>query len=1315
MKLRTASILFTLASLLPSPCHARSGGGGGDPQPVEAPSRLTLPPTLTAAGTTTAIDGAAWGYVVWNSNNPEWLDTHEVAVYLRAANAPNFDLQGVMSMLTAPQAIKPWIERARALGDDMPAASYLTEQLYNQWRLKDTQGNPLASNPPLPTTLEDRLSMLGLRAQQNPSSAMALRQMGNARPVFRFLTGTAWAGPLGVANGQDVVIELRERLRATGAEGGVVGRVTLRAGFVEPLVAPGPPVQVPPPFVTQLPLASEQGLAISEATRFPDLGVAVRWAVPEALRRQILLTRGFMVWRIPNRFGAGGYVPANAAELDILSRQGKQPTDVGPVRALFRVPAPASKIFRTPAGDEAGESGEDVTNFDRDRTTWFASDDNSRYATDPTNLQHIIGTPYQEGVASKYYVAAVDLLGRYGALSPAGDGTAVHTLAPQVPEALRVDNIMKNHQQRLRVFWKPNKNEADGVSTTHYLIYRDRVANQKPDFFGHDVSTYPSRQNELVYLGAVEHPVTPGGVLSFDDDALAPAGNGADFGVTYFYCIRAAHLGPLGYNASPPSPAVFGTLRNRKGPDAPSGYVATDSPRVDIAFEPAVEQALSDTQAAAGMAVVRIEVERGSTHVNPDGTRQRIMQGVDWIEFSVSDSRTHDIISEPAFTPRLHFGEGDKVWYELPVKVDGASNPIYYARAASLAGRLSHKVTLQTQTALLAGRRYLLNVRVVAAPAIQMSPQAQFGRSIWVPFFHRGEEETVQSFTPLDVGSQTLKGGFAEPSETIRIRPCTLLIQYQEPGSSSWRNHDTARLEPGSHAFYFAMLPNFQAKIWSVWQIIDPPDTLDLGDGAHEARPAGSLTTVPIQIVMRIPDGAREYRIYRRIDSGPLALLKQDAGFWTQSVIDQVKLADALIPPYGCTIGYYGQAFDEHGNPSPLALLDVKVGTLPDLPVPTLDPLTAGGTLAAPTMNIRVACPSPGVEYLEVFVDPPVAAGVGFQLVDQATGELFSLQPGMPSGQTVHYTTSLVTSRIAAQDPTVPLLVTAEIPIEPNKKYSVEVRCLGARLYPGSWNISRNVSTRSVKRFFTWSPPINATTVPWPPKPVPPLLPFNPLIAAFRTGMTGPNTHSNVFAPGYVENAHVPEQYPVAIRIGRIPFNSNWTVRGNQVTENLILGYLGISGIPGFDANPPKPDLLYQFLCPPLDTGGWMKSSVNSPLPCVLYRQQTARLIEGTTVPTYGTDIIQASPMIHSISWAPEAGADPQFAMIIDPFVGAAMLEPNRMPVGADLCLFDNSPVAAGATYHYYLAHFGKNGEPDAIIDAGALTFPEFFDNSLPQ
>jgi hypothetical protein len=202
-----------------------------------------------------------------------------------------------------------------------------------------------------------------------------------------------------------------------------------------------------------------------------------------------------------------------------------------------------------------------------------------------------------------------------------------------------------------------------------------------------------------------------------------------------------------------------------------------------------------------------------------------------------------------------------------------------------------------------------------------------------------------------------------------------------------------------------------------------------------------------------------------------------------------------------------------------------------------------------------------------------------------------------------------------------------------------------------------------------------------------------------------------------------PSQYPVGIRLGRIPLKSaqpifqfdplsNWDTRGVQTPfgqATLVVGYFGINNATGFPTTPADPKMMHQFLAPRLKQFGDITAPdfSQSLLPCVLYRRQTARFIEGVTLATPDTDIIQASPMIRAISWAYDPPGTPTLALFIDPFVSAAMLEPAVTPLAADLCLFDNSPVAAGATYQYYLVHFSEALEPDLIIDAGTLTFPE--------
>ena len=1233
------------------------------------PQAFRLPASLACAGTTAVVEGQPWGYVVWNANDTSWLDAHDVAVWLKPAGGA-FELQGVMTLMTDPQAIRVWLPRAAALGDDLAVAQFLAGQLLVQWKAAE----------PLPDTLADRLSMLAGRARLIGESAAALRQMGNSRPVFRFLTGTAWAGPLGVANGQEAVIELRERDRTTGAEGGVVGRVVLTAGHVDALAAPGAPVQVPPTFLKALPEPSDAPLfapgelTVSNLDRLPDLGVALRWAVPEALRRQVLLTRGFMVWCLPE----GSAPPADGAALDAQARAaGKLPTQPGAVRALARVPGPATKLFSETG---SGQSGPDVADFTLDPATFFMLDDDARYDTAQNNPTQVVGTAYAEGTALNYYVAATDLLGRYGPLSVAGSGVATHTVPPEVPDVLRVESIMKPDignglpAQRLRVVWKPNANRDGRVATTHYLVFRDRTVNSEPEPLSLNRSTRPEETRELIYLGVVDQPGEPGDELSFDDDALAPVAD--DYGRPYFYCVRAAHLGPFGYNLSRPSPAVVGTLRDREGPPPPTGFTAGDCPRAGIAFD---GDPVPDGAAAVPpeQAVLRVVLRRGTA----DGQWKH----VDWVQLEA------DVEGGVTNSPRLYFGRTDVVWFDFIVP-EGFGWRLQ-AVAGTPMGRLSHPVVRKDEETFRLDRstRYVLSGRVLGAPAIDMAPPGQALSEFWTPYFTRNGEPTAASFTPSEPIPGTLSGTYGP--WVASGRHATLLVQSGSHGV--WGNRATSLLTPVTNGFHFSGVMPLMAVAWRAWEVVDPAGAPDPIDCPHTAYPEGAPKIQPIHVVMNIPAGAREYRLYRRIDAGDLVLLAQGTGIWDDGDVALVK-DDGLLPPAGGTIRYYGQTFDRNGNPSPLVLLDEKIGEA-KLPVPSLGKPTSAGDATHPRMRIKAICPSAGVERMAIDVTPnlPLALDFPAELVAQTVEPKLVFGASKPALFSQTLTTAA--SRFAGTNAT--MILDVEVPVLAGEDYTVTVRALGFA--------DGDEGDESATQPFTWTPPIEEGEVPWPARPVPQVVNWNSQLRAFQTGAT-----NFTLVAGRTLTMHTEYAYPVAVPIGFValkrpqPYGiddaSNWEV---------INGVLGVSGIPRFGEIPPPADLFHSFLyfktvSAAGGSGVYMPDLTQTLFPFVLYQRQTARRLGDAVIPTPDTDITQVSPMIGRIAWTPEAGAEPRFALLVDPFVGA--LVTGTAPHGsAQLCLFDNTPVAVGATYQYYLMHFDSAFEPDQIINAGQVTITE--------
>ena len=1248
MRTRFASYLFFLTL-------AVSGALGQSPT-------LTLPPTLTASGTTVEIDGQQWGYVVWNVSSPEWFEEHDLAVYLKAGAGGSFVRHGIAAPLTDPDAIKPWITRAAKLGDDVGECGDIAGVLHTQWA---------SGGEAIPAALDDRLSALTGRAAEVPSAAAALRQLGNAHPLYRFVTGTGWAGPLGVAAGQQVTVELRER--HAGVEGAVVGRVILTAGSATGFAQPGAPYQVPPDFPLSLPpvgpiFPSEQ----------MDRSIHLRWAVPEALRRDLLLTRGFHVWRLTNGYTPTGGLTGPA----LMAAESSAPAHV---KRLTRNPAAVSKLYHVPGSGESGAPVDDSG----DTGTWFVVDDNDRY--DPG------GTAFAEGENFDYVVAPVDLLGRPGPVSERGAGTAAYTVPPPVPDALRVENIMKNaDDQRLRVVWKPNDNSGSAVPTTHYLIYRDRAANSIPS--GNDPGpleriTDPDKHGELVYLGAVAHPAGAADELSFDDNAFVPTPG--DFGNTYYYSVRAAHLGPFGYNVSAPGPPVFGTLRDREGPPAPAGYIVTDCPRVGVAFENTELHDFKDEigevdQRSAG---IRLEGYRGL----PDGRWGE----VEWVQFAFS----YIVPGEPfplfqyAQQPRLYFGNSDRVWTDIliPNAESYASSVTVEVVAGNAAGRVSHRILFDDLSDLEGGHSYLLRARAVSAPTIEMVPPDPSGlpnAEYWVDYF----PEAAQSLSYSESVAGTAGASFATPG--------TRSVLVQRKGiafGAQWINYATTVSRTAEATIFFRSPGNPLFYFARAWPIVDPDGAPDPFDCPHTARTPGSASTAPVGVVLLLPPGAKEYRLYRRVDAGGLTLIQQGVEKWDDSQVQALMASDDLLPPAGGTLTYYGQALDEHGNPSPLVLLGKRVVALPELPVPALDAIGSSGTPTAAFASLKAVCPSPGVARIEFIIDPPPLTSPGLTPTEKAdlNGSLwFNFSPGVAVSEPLPFDLTYLGPTRIGIDPSTPAILERTIRVEPGVEYTISARAIGADGTAGQ---------PSTPQLFTWSPAVLGGRVPWPARPVPGVIGDwgQGVVRAFETKFSQ-------FTPaGQFISSHFVNQYPVAVRIGRIPLNSsntgagsNWDVRGIQIKDDVNLGYFALKDAAGFSSSTHPEDLIDQFIAPRIIEG--KEFSYPDPeqklLPVVLYRQQTHREIGGESVLTPGTDIIQASPLIERVAWTPHPADAPTAAAFVDPFVGVAFLEPlGASPHFADLCLFDNSPVAAGATYQYYLVHFSDDGEPDAIIDAGTV------------
>ena len=147
---------------------------------------------------------------------------------------------------------------------------------------------------------------------------------------------------------------------------------------------------------------------------------------------------------------------------------------------------------------------------------------------------------------------------------------------------------------------------------------------------------------------------------------------------------------------------------------------------------------------------------------------------------------------------------------------------------------------------------------------------------------------------------------------------------------------------------------------------------LDAGGSAVHDPVAndGSGSLNPVAIDFLFVDPAREFKLYKRIDSGPLILVRQgtDEEFPTSATV-ALELEDGNLPANAAEVCYFLQVFDRHGNPSPLALLGC-FRTTPRAPLvaPMITTITTAGSMGSPTATINWFCPPDGVDRFYVYL-----------------------------------------------------------------------------------------------------------------------------------------------------------------------------------------------------------------------------------------------------------------------------------------------------------------------------------------------------------
>jgi hypothetical protein len=404
--------------------------------------------------------------------------------------------------------------------------------------------------------------------------------------------------------------------------------------------------------------------------------------------------------------------------------------------------------------------------------------------------------------------------------------------------------------------------------------------------------------------------------------------------------------------------------------------------------------------------------------------------------------------------------------------------------------------------------------------------------------------------------------------------------------------------------------------------------------------------------------GSKEYRIYRRVDSGPLSLLCQGAVTNIASIIDCFENAP---PVNGGTICFYVQLLDENGNPSPMTPIGC-IDTAPNspLPVPTLTKMTATGDQSSPGMNISWFCPPYGVDRFELRV-------AGLPTGPDTSGFNFSAQLSYTSAPPASMTfsnfgTNLTLSFYSFITPKAGpgfgnngavFLVPAGVQF--GKTYIMSVRALGQNGNAGEFS---NFET------FVWNPTNAASPqVPWPARGLPSTNASFPTIALFLspTNAAGPFQSGDFTGIGVLVGADV-LNFRVTVKEGPARIFGTYDPMQGLITNNMG-------------------EVIF---------------------PVAMYRYQ----VPNPAFPTVSGDVIQVSPLMEKVAYQLSAvPGSPVNTIVQDPFMVGTTAS-NGQFNNLYLWIKDTQPQITGARYKYLLVRFKANREIDQIIQSNEVDVP---------
>lgn len=506
---------------------------------------------LTTFATTveSPIDGSQQAYLLWQPGEAGATLGARFAIYRKPgdadANTPYTRL-GIQSLQTSRNTIHAMLKLGETIDLNPAGAASRIDGIYRQITY-DNNSAPPANAASL--DVAGKLHFILQSGLTDPEILSRLFFLGRTHPGVMLALGHAFVIPI---DSGTFTFEIRE-VDLADTDLRVVGRVTLNPTSPLVLEAPAAPFQVAHPI---------NPASASTISAKDHLNARLRWGMSDDLINQLPHTFGFDVYRVKAGVAQANGWDATPPSADAMLKglAGVLPTDPSPdISRANLLPVLADEELSPVAAADPNNT----------ETVFFADDGIWHQGAGGDEVRR----PYEDGEAFYYFVAARDIAGHPGSLSPGSLVVMANCLPPSPPSIESVlsqfiaptdiaDWNNQGGEQYLQVKLRQKPNVPATERATGYYVYRWSRSQEYLENVG----------NPLIgRIGYIPH--TPGETFNFFDDTGAGAptlATHADKSV--WYTVRAvgdsSHPDELLSGHSSPLP---GFLRDFKAPSTVDG------------------------------------------------------------------------------------------------------------------------------------------------------------------------------------------------------------------------------------------------------------------------------------------------------------------------------------------------------------------------------------------------------------------------------------------------------------------------------------------------------------------------------------------------------------------------------------------------------------------------------------------------------------------------------------------------------------------------------------------------------------------------